>query len=245
VSRLTKAGYQVLSITGATPPDRRVEIVRRFNEEPDMRVLVLSIRAAGVGLSVKAAVEVFGELDWTPGVMTQAEDRGHGVGRGVEGEPLMIYHLVMDGSIDARRAKVLVEKQDIADRALDRERPESEQDAQDPAVLVGEESETERQVRAVAKSKQSPPVPSHIKELIHRSLQVLAAYDKDGARVVNGVGFNKIDTGFGRRLAMLPVLTDRQAYAAALMLRKYTKQLGEDADAIRRWLESTVHSVAA
>jgi superfamily II DNA/RNA helicase len=245
VEALGTMGYEVLSITGATPPDQRVEIVRRFNDDPEVRVLVLSIRAAGVGLSVKAAVEVFGELDWTPGVMTQAEDRCHGVGRGVEGEPLMIYHVVMDGSIDARRAKVLVEKQDIADRALDRERPEPEQHEEDPALLVGEQSESEKAVRHTVKAKDVPAVPQEIKALVHRSLQVLAAFDRDGARVINGVGFNKVDSGFGRRLAMLPTLSDRQAYAAALMLRKYAKQLGQDGDTIRQWVAGVVRPVAA
>jgi len=77
----------------------------------------------------------------------------------------------------------------------------------------------------------NPPVEGMTparKEAIHEALQQLHAANADGAREINGVGFNQYDSSFGKQLAEQSSLTDRQAEAAARMLGKYKRQLGED-----------------
>ena len=59
---------------------------------------------------------VFAELSWVPGDVSQAEDRCHRIG---QENSVLIQHLVVDGSLDARMAEVLVQKQKVLDRALD------------------------------------------------------------------------------------------------------------------------------
>lgn len=105
-------------VTGETPVGQRSLEVDRFQRDADCRVFVGSIRAAGVGLTLTAAQNVvFAELDWVPGNVSQAEDRLHRIGqRG----SVNVQHLVFDGSVDARMAKVIVEKQEVIERALDR-----------------------------------------------------------------------------------------------------------------------------
>ena len=69
-------------IDGKTSQERRPEIVRQFQEDPTIRVAVLSLTACGVGLTLTAASHViFAELYWVPGIMMQAEDRAHRIGQ--------------------------------------------------------------------------------------------------------------------------------------------------------------------
>lgn len=72
------ANYNYMRIDGSTPAKVRDANVDAFQNDPTMRIAVLSIAAAGTGLTLTRVSEcVFGELYWVPGVMIQAEDRVH------------------------------------------------------------------------------------------------------------------------------------------------------------------------
>jgi len=75
-------GVGHIRIDGATPPAERTKSVKAFQTSPKIRVALLSVTAAGVGLTLTAAsTVVFSELHWTPGVLAQAEDRCHRIGQ--------------------------------------------------------------------------------------------------------------------------------------------------------------------
>ena len=87
-----KEGEYSVTITGKTHVADRGNAVYSFQNDPLCRVLIGSIGAAGVGLTLTAASHVvFAELDPVPGKMTQAEDRAHRIG---QDECVMVDHLV-------------------------------------------------------------------------------------------------------------------------------------------------------
>lgn len=108
----------LLTITGNTPIQQRQKQVDIFQNIDRYRLLIGNIKAAGVGFTMTAAnVCVFCELPWTPGEVTQAEDRLHRIG---QDSNVLVQHLVFRGSIDALMAKAIVRKQEIIEKAVDK-----------------------------------------------------------------------------------------------------------------------------
>lgn len=110
--------YGVVSVTGETPTVERDNAVQRFQHRDDIRVFVGNIKAAGVGLTLTAAsTVVFVELDPVPGNMVQAEDRCHRIG--ATDSRVLVQHLVFDGSLDVKLARMLIRKQKLIDMAVE------------------------------------------------------------------------------------------------------------------------------
>jgi SWI/SNF-related matrix-associated actin-dependent regulator 1 of chromatin subfamily A len=58
--------------------EERQTLVDSFQADKSIMAAILSISAAGVGLTLTASsTVVFAELHWTPALMIQAEDRAH------------------------------------------------------------------------------------------------------------------------------------------------------------------------
>jgi SWI/SNF-related matrix-associated actin-dependent regulator 1 of chromatin subfamily A len=223
-------GDSCVTITGETPPATRQGLVDRFNTDSTVKVCVMSIRAAGVGLSVKASLEVFAELDWVPGIVSQAEDRCHGIGRGIAGEPLLVQHLVLEGSLDAKMVAFIVRKQAIADQALDNGWTAAQGSEPVLTVEIGsvvDPRTPEGAVTATA-AKVVPVASEALRAHVHDGLRMLAGCDQDHAAEINGVGFNKFDGAFGHALAERAKLTDKMVWAGVKLVTKYRGQLGGD-----------------
>lgn len=69
-----RKGCRYIRIDGKTPSTERSQLVSKFQDDDSVRVAILSIKAAGVGLTLTAAsTVVFAEMTWTPGEIIQAE----------------------------------------------------------------------------------------------------------------------------------------------------------------------------
>jgi len=111
------AAYHPVIITGETPVEERELAVKAFQHDPKTRVFIGNMLAAGQGLTLTAAsTVVFAELDWTPANLSQAEDRCHRIG---QVDNVLVYHVVVDGSIDAKEVVTIIDKQREHDAALD------------------------------------------------------------------------------------------------------------------------------
>lgn len=109
--------------------DNRDRKIDRFNNDPACRILFSAITIA-IGWNANAAdTIVFFEGDWVPATISQAEDRGHRLGKV---GALSVVHLVIAGSFDARLAARVIEKQAVIEACLD---PDSES-ASDPIIPI-------------------------------------------------------------------------------------------------------------
>jgi SWI/SNF-related matrix-associated actin-dependent regulator 1 of chromatin subfamily A len=200
-------------VGGMSEADKQAS-VDRFQKDPSCRVFVGNIQAAGVGITLTASSHVvFAELDWTPARISQAEDRCHRIG---QFDSVLVQHLVLEESLDSYMAEMLLDKQAIADKALDKEGKKPE---------LGQVAASEITVSAVPQ-----PEGAMSKEQIaaaHHAMRILAGVC-DGARALDDRGFNKVDTDFGKKLAMQNWLSQKQATWAAKLANKYKRQLPEE-----------------
>ncbi len=107
-----------LTLTGQTPPRQRGAVVKRFQAQDDTSapILLASLKAGGVGLNLTAADTVI-HLDpwWNPAVAEQATARAHRIG---QNQPVFVYQLVVQGSIEERMLELQARKAALAQGVL-------------------------------------------------------------------------------------------------------------------------------
>lgn len=87
-----------IKIDGTTTSKDRHSLTQRFQNDPELRVAVLGITAAGIALTLTAAnVVFFAEMFWTPGSLIQAEDRAHRIGQLRE---VNVFYFFAHSSVD-------------------------------------------------------------------------------------------------------------------------------------------------
>lgn len=109
--------FRPLQYTGALASSQRERILQAFKEDPSHKVLVLSLRAGGLGLNLQEASYVF-HFDrwWNPAVERQAEDRSHRLG---QSSPVHVYKYTCEGTIEERIEEILQRKQSLFDEVVD------------------------------------------------------------------------------------------------------------------------------
>ncbi|CAM9140849.1 unnamed protein product, partial [Laminaria digitata] len=95
---LKNGHVEYIRIDGRTKPKDRQDLVDKFQSNPSVRVALLGLTAAGIGITLTAASRVvFAELYWTPAQLLQAEDRCHRIGQSTV---VKVQYLVAKGSLD-------------------------------------------------------------------------------------------------------------------------------------------------
>ena len=112
---LQALGLTWLTLTGDTPTAERGARVARF-QAGEVPIFLVSLKAGGVGLNLTAADTVI-HLDpwWNPAVEQQASARAHRIG---QTRPVMVYRLVVAGSIEERLLALQSRKAALADAVL-------------------------------------------------------------------------------------------------------------------------------
>uniref|UniRef100_A0A674AI88 SWI/SNF-related matrix-associated actin-dependent regulator of chromatin subfamily A-like protein 1 n=1 Tax=Salmo trutta TaxID=8032 RepID=A0A674AI88_SALTR len=111
---LGEKGIDYIRIDGSTPSSDRQQLCDRFQFTDKSCVAVLSITAANMGITLhSAALVVFAELFWNPGIMIQAEDRVHRIG---QTSNVDIHYLVAKGTADDYLWPMIQEKMHILEQ---------------------------------------------------------------------------------------------------------------------------------
>lgn len=111
---LDQQGIPHVRMTGATV--NRQELVETFQNDPRVKVFVMSLKTGGVGLNLTAADTVF-LLDpwWNTAAEMQAVDRTHRIG---QKNSVMTYRLIARGTIEEKILELQKRKTQLVDQII-------------------------------------------------------------------------------------------------------------------------------
>ena len=113
---LKKEGIEFYKIIGATPKEKRLQMVRDFNEG-DVPVFLISLKAGGTGLNLTGAdVVIHYDPWWNLAAQNQATDRAHRIG---QTRQVTVFKLILRDTIEERIMKLQDAKQDLAEAILE------------------------------------------------------------------------------------------------------------------------------
>ncbi|XP_061344667.1 DNA repair protein RAD5B-like [Gastrolobium bilobum] len=113
---LRRRGIGFLRFDGKLSQKQREKVLNEFNETKEKRVMLMSLRAGGVGLNLTAASHVF-IMDpwWNPAVEEQAIMRIHRIG---QKRRVIVKRFIVKGTVEDRLQQVQAKKQRLISGAL-------------------------------------------------------------------------------------------------------------------------------
>ncbi|KAJ1423962.1 Zinc finger, RING-type [Sesbania bispinosa] len=113
---LRSRGIGYLRFEGKLSQKQREKVLKEFNETSEKRVLLMSLRAGGVGLNLTAASNVF-LMDpwWNPAVEEQAIMRIHRIG---QNRRVIVRRFIVKDTVEDRLQQVQARKQRMISGAL-------------------------------------------------------------------------------------------------------------------------------
>ncbi len=112
---LKREGIPYYTITGATPKQERLRLVKAFNEG-DIPVFLISLKAGGVGLNLTGAdVVIHYDPWWNLAAQNQATDRAHRIGQTRE---VSVYKLIVKDTIEEKILNLQESKKELAEGIL-------------------------------------------------------------------------------------------------------------------------------
>jgi SWI/SNF-related matrix-associated actin-dependent regulator of chromatin subfamily A-like protein 1 len=133
-------------LLGRDSAQAREDAVRAFQEEGGPQLIVCSTRVGAQGITLTRASNVaFLDLEWTPAIHDQAEDRCHRIG---QEDAVTAWYLLAAETIDETMIELIARKRGIVDAVTDGRRDESEALLQ--AVVRELRGKPRRRLRSVA-----------------------------------------------------------------------------------------------
>ncbi|MDR1818993.1 MAG: DEAD/DEAH box helicase [Methanobrevibacter sp.] len=103
----------VLFYHGGLTRQARDKMIDDFQNNPELRIMIVSLKAGGTGLNLTAATNVIHyDLWWNPAVESQATDRVYRIG---QLKNVMVYRFISSGTFEEEINKILSNKKELAD----------------------------------------------------------------------------------------------------------------------------------
>jgi SNF2 family DNA or RNA helicase len=128
-----KKRIQFTMLTGAST--NREKIVNSFQNDPENKIFLISLKAGGVGLNLTAADYVF-ILDpwWNPASEVQAMSRAHRIG---QDKSVFVYRYITSNSIEEKIVRLQEKKSKLADTFISSNNPLKDLDLQHILDIIG------------------------------------------------------------------------------------------------------------
>ena len=113
--RLDQEQVSFYTITGATPKEKRLQLVKAFNGD-DTKVFLISLKAGGVGLNLTGAdVVIHYDPWWNLAVQNQATDRTHRIG---QTKMVVVYRLIAKGTVEEKIQELQESKRALSEQVI-------------------------------------------------------------------------------------------------------------------------------
>lgn len=100
-------------LQGKIAVKKRMEMVDRFQNDPEVESMIISLKAGGTGLNLVAAtVVVHYDLWWNPAVENQATDRAYRIG---QKNKVQVYRFITSGTFEESINQVMMKKRELAE----------------------------------------------------------------------------------------------------------------------------------
>ena len=105
-------GQEVLFLHGSLSRKKRDLAVKKFQNNPQNKIFIVSLKAGGTGLNLTAAQNVIHyDLWWNPAVENQATDRAYRIG---QSENVMVYRFICKGTFEEKINEMIHKKEELA-----------------------------------------------------------------------------------------------------------------------------------
>lgn len=117
---LKEKDIKYFKLTGSTKVDERIRMVDEFNENKDIKVFLISLKAGGTGLNLTGAdMVIHYDPWWNASAENQATDRAYRIG---QKKNVQVYKLITKNSIEEKIYELQKKKSELIDNVLDTKR---------------------------------------------------------------------------------------------------------------------------
>ena len=114
-----KNEISLFRIDGTTPVTKRPQIIEKFDAEESASAFLLSLKAAGTGLTLtKASYVVLFDPWWNPAIEAQAVDRAYRIG---QKNTVFAYRLIAKDTVEEKVLQMQQKKKELADSIINQD----------------------------------------------------------------------------------------------------------------------------